>query len=182
MEDHEDEDVPQLSGTALAALQDFYAERDVREKRFEDLKSTVQESRDNTTLSMEMFTEDWNASQFWYSDDTATILAKQLLEGATRETSIAVVSAPSVFIQMKNLLASQEPCTLFPKGLWRQASQAHPTTSRVCLLEFDGRFGVFKEFVHYDFQSPLKLPGKGNLCVTIPHTVLILNSGVERQF
>ena len=41
-----------------------------------------------------------------YSDDTATLLAKQLLEGATSETCIAVVSAPSVFIQLKNLLVS----------------------------------------------------------------------------
>lgn len=53
---------------------------------------------------MEAFTEDWNASQFWYSDETATVLAKQLLDGATDETRIAVVSAPSAFIQLKNLI------------------------------------------------------------------------------
>lgn len=53
---------------------------------------------------MEAFTEDWNVSQFWYSDETATILARQLLDGATDETKIAVVSAPSAFIQLKNLL------------------------------------------------------------------------------
>lgn len=28
----------------------------------------------------------------------------------------------------------------------------------IYLLEFDERFNVFKEFIHYDFQSPLKLP------------------------
>jgi hypothetical protein len=39
-----------------------------------------------------------------YSDETATILAKELLRGATTETTIAVVSAPSVFVQLKNLL------------------------------------------------------------------------------
>lgn len=55
-------------------------------------------------LSMDAFTEDWNASQFWYSDETATVLARQLLDGATDETRIAVVSAPSAFIQLKNLL------------------------------------------------------------------------------
>ena len=53
---------------------------------------------------MDAFTEDWNASQFWYSDETATVLARQLLDGATDETRIAVVSAPSAFIQLKNLL------------------------------------------------------------------------------
>jgi len=55
---------------------------------------------------MDAFTEDWNASQFWYSDETATVLARQLLDGATDETCIAVVSAPSAFIQLKNLLVS----------------------------------------------------------------------------
>lgn len=53
---------------------------------------------------MDAFTEDWNASQFWYSDETATALARQLLDGATDETCIAVVSAPSAFIQLKNLV------------------------------------------------------------------------------
>ncbi len=61
-------------------------------------------------LSMEAFTEDWNVSQFWYSDETATVLARQLLDGATDDTRIAVVSAPSAFIQLKNLLVS---CHLF---------------------------------------------------------------------
>ena len=42
--------------------------------------------------------------QHQYSDETATTLAKQLLEGVTDESCIAVVSAPSVFIQIKNLL------------------------------------------------------------------------------
>lgn len=53
---------------------------------------------------MDAFTEDWNVSQFWYSDETATVLARQLLDGATDETKIAVVSAPSAFVQLKNLL------------------------------------------------------------------------------
>lgn len=95
----------QLSGDALAALQQFYGERDERAKQFEDLKAKAEDDFDGK-LSMDVFTEDWNASQFWYSDGTATILAKQLLDGATDETRIAVVSAPSAFIQLKNLIVS----------------------------------------------------------------------------
>lgn len=53
---------------------------------------------------MSMFSEDWNASQFWYNDATARLLAKELLAGATRDTGIAVVSCPSVFVQLKNLI------------------------------------------------------------------------------
>jgi hypothetical protein len=52
-----------LSGSALAALQEFYAEKDVQQKRFEELQAAAENP--NRPLSMEMFTEDWNASQFW---------------------------------------------------------------------------------------------------------------------
>lgn len=41
-----------------------------------------------------------------YSEDTANLLAKQLLDGATAETTIAVVSTPSVFVALKNILVS----------------------------------------------------------------------------
>jgi len=107
-------------------LQDFYSERDIQQKRFEDLKAEVEQKDSHGLLSMELFSEDWNASQFWvrcllalnvvqdflcaqYSDETATTLAKQLLEGGTATTYIAVVSAPSVFIQLKNLIVSLQP-------------------------------------------------------------------------
>lgn len=47
-----------------------------------------------------------------YSDETADLLARQLLDGATSETSIAVVSAPSVFVALKNILVSGPPLDL----------------------------------------------------------------------
>jgi len=39
-----------------------------------------------------------------YSDKTAKTLAEELLRGADGKKAIAVVSAPSVFVQLKNLL------------------------------------------------------------------------------
>lgn len=96
---------------------------------------------------MEAFTEDWNASQFWYTDATATTLATQLLENCTAETRICVLSAPSVFLQLKNLLAS-----------WERPESEKP--GQITLLEFDTRFGVFSEFQFYDFKSPTKLPSE----------------------
>lgn len=41
-----------------------------------------------------------------YSDETAELYARQLLDGATSETSIAVVSTPSVFVALKNIIVS----------------------------------------------------------------------------
>lgn len=86
-----------------------------------------------------------NASQFWYTDATARILARQLLSGADVDDSIAVVSAPSVYIQLRNLLNED-------------SSIAKP---RIVLFEYDQRFDVFgQDFVPYDFQMPLRLPSE----------------------
>lgn len=148
----------QLSGDALSALKEFYGERDARQKQFEALKSQAEEDFDGK-LSMDAFTEDWNVSQFWYSDETATVLARQLLDGATDETRIVVVSAPSAFIQLKNLLVSRGT------DIWVklradiiQASGEYKCRPQIKLLEIDERFNVFKEFVHYDFEKALQLP------------------------
>jgi Probable N6-adenine methyltransferase len=32
-------------------------------------------------------------------------------------------------------------------------------TPKIYLLEFDDRFSIFPEFVHYDYRNPLHLPG-----------------------
>ncbi|PBP18754.1 hypothetical protein BUE80_DR010293 [Diplocarpon rosae] len=149
MDDREfDDENPVLSSSALSALREFYAERDAREKQFEDLKAVAEQKHDATTkqapLTMDAFAEDWNESQFWYSDETASALAEELLVGAGAGTSIAVVSAPSVFVQLKNRLAASD--------------QEEDEKPKLWLLEFDRRFEVFPEFVFYDFNDPLKLP------------------------
>lgn len=55
----------ELSSNTLAALQEFYLETELKEKRFEDLKTDVEEKSLQAQLSMDMFSENWNASQFW---------------------------------------------------------------------------------------------------------------------
>ena len=109
---------------------------------------------------MDAFTEDWNASQFWYSDETAMVLARQLLDGATDETRIAVVSAPSAFIQLKNLLVrnlGQREGKILTSV---QNSGEVKCRPQIKLLEFDERFAVFKEFVRYDFEKAIQLPAE----------------------
>lgn len=140
----DDSEKIELSGTALDALKEFYADRDAREKQFEDLKTAAADDEKAKTISMETFEENWNESQFWYSQETADILARQLLAGCTNESTIAVVSAPSVYVQLKNIIASSE---LKPEEI-----------PKMYLLEFDERFSIFPEFVFYDFQKPFKLP------------------------
>ncbi|KAK3690029.1 putative N6-adenine methyltransferase-domain-containing protein [Podospora appendiculata] len=133
-----------LSSDALDALNLFYKERDERDAQFAKLQAEAQAEADRLPLlSMTAFHEDWNESQFWYSDETATFFANQLLEGATADTNIAVVSTPSVFVALKNILNTMPVDEPKPK---------------LVLLEHDTRFAIFPEFVFYDFAQPLKLP------------------------
>ncbi len=82
-------------------------------------------------------------SQFWYNETTASTLAKQLLHGTDSSSAIAVVSAPSVYVQLRKLLADQE----------------ETSRPQLCLLEYDRRFEVVgPDFVFYDYQQPLRLP------------------------
>ena len=52
-----------LPGDTIAALREFYTERELSAKRFEELKADLEERPQ--ILSINMFMEDWNASQFW---------------------------------------------------------------------------------------------------------------------
>jgi len=58
-----------LSSTALDALKSFYAERDAHAQQFEKLQAAAEEQHASSSsaepLSMSLFTEDWNESQFW---------------------------------------------------------------------------------------------------------------------
>ncbi|KAF7845882.1 hypothetical protein BT93_L0198 [Corymbia citriodora subsp. variegata] len=112
-----------------------------------------------------MFAESWQDSQFWYSDQTATILAEQLLEGITSDSRIAVVSAPSAYVQLRNLLVSL--CSL--RGgkrliVVQNDKERYPVRPKLTLFEIDERFEVFKDdFVMYDFKNPLKFDDPGTL-------------------
>ncbi|KAI1501552.1 putative N6-adenine methyltransferase-domain-containing protein [Biscogniauxia marginata] len=197
MSDSDDEPLT-LSGDALAALSEFYAERDARAEKFEKLRvqaiaaaaaastadagaavvtadsvanghAAATTSGDETTttttaregvsnsnsnsnghveLSMDAFVEDWNESQFWYNDETANLFARQLIDGADDDTVIAVVSTPSVFVALKNLMSAAAA-----KG-----GKENVPKPKLYLLEHDQRFSVFPEFVFYDFMKPMKLP------------------------
>ncbi|KPM38548.1 NADH-ubiquinone oxidoreductase subunit, mitochondrial [Neonectria ditissima] len=155
---------------ALAALAEFHAEKDAHQQTFEKLRTGIvaedgpgpgDEAGGPTAavngdepLSMAAFVEDWNESQFWYLDDSAAILAEQLLHGASSATTIGVLSTPSVFVALKNIVR-------------KQSAQDRP---KLVLFEHDDRFNVFPEFVFYDYQQPFKLPGelKGTLdCIII---------------
>ncbi|KAK7478864.1 hypothetical protein BaRGS_00029845 [Batillaria attramentaria] len=125
-----DDDAPQLSAHAMAALQEFYQEQATAERNLEEALSG----------NVENFCpqEDWQLSQFWYDEETASRLAREALNVAGATGRIACVSSPTAYKKIKELK---------PDGV------------QVYCLEYDERFKAFGEdFVFYNYNEPVKLP------------------------
>ena len=133
-----------LSADTLAALREFQADKEAEEARFASLANAAQERFSTIDSSstpegpgIDAFKEDWQLSQFWYSDDTAEALASELLSDAGPALRIAILCAPSVY----------------PKLLAQGAQD-------VWLFEYDARFEVLagSKFVKYDYNYPTRIP------------------------
>lgn len=129
-----------LSANALAALAEFRQEEKQHTEEFEKLyQATEEEFEERKKEGMNLFKENWQLSQFWYSDATADLLADALLSGADADTVIAVVSAPSVYAAIQKKPAESIP------------------TKHIYLFEFDKRFEVMagkEHFVYYNYETP----------------------------
>ncbi|KAG8524691.1 EEF1A lysine methyltransferase 1 [Galemys pyrenaicus] len=129
MSDSEDDDMPQLSAHTLVALQEFYAEQ----------KQHTDTSGDEK-YNIGVIEENWQLSQFWYSQETALRLAKEVLAAAGEGGRIACVSAPSVYQKLREL---------------------HRDDFSIYIFEYDRRFAIYEEeFIFYDYNNPLDLPEK----------------------
>ncbi|EDL36169.1 RIKEN cDNA 2510005D08, isoform CRA_b [Mus musculus] len=127
MSESEDDDIPQLSSHTLAALQEFYAEQ----------KQSVN-PRGDDKYNVGVIEENWQLSQFWYSQDTALRLAREAIDAAGEGGRIACVSAPSVYQKLRELCRED---------------------SSVYIFEYDRRFAIYgDEFIFYDYNHPLELP------------------------
>ncbi|GLG99395.1 Protein-lysine N-methyltransferase CG9154, partial [Gryllus bimaculatus] len=127
-----DDDMPQLSSTTLAALQEFYAEQAAEEEK---VKAAL---LDPKTKDQNVFQADWQLSQFWYSEETASALASEAIRVTENRGKIALISCPTLYPKLKSLSPG----------------------SLVTLLEYDKRFAVYDGFVYYDYKDPLNLPNE----------------------
>uniref|UniRef100_K7AG74 EEF1A lysine methyltransferase 1 n=1 Tax=Pan troglodytes TaxID=9598 RepID=K7AG74_PANTR len=127
MSDLEDDETPQLSAHALAALQEFYAEQ----------KQQIEPGEDDK-YSIGIIEENWQLSQFWYSQETALQLAQEAIAAVGEGGRIACVSAPSVYQKLRELCRENFSIYIF---------------------EYDERFAMYgEEFIFYDYNNPLDLP------------------------
>ncbi|GAA5866073.1 hypothetical protein JCM8547_000586 [Rhodosporidiobolus lusitaniae] len=152
--DREDSPPLQLDPSTLAALQGFYDEQAEAEKQFRELEEkaherlmaaqrgdAAQEGEQKMLRPAEfrkLFAEDWQMSQFWYSDDFAARFSRFVYSFATPTTRIAFLSCPTSYV----------------------AFQHHNPLKDVWLFEYDSRFRLFAgdKFVHYDLEEPERFP------------------------
>ncbi|KAK4057472.1 Protein-lysine N-methyltransferase efm5 [Microbotryomycetes sp. JL221] len=158
----------QLDPSTLAILNSFLTEKTEAEEKFRkleeqaharlvkqqdaDAQATMNDSSaadddqggaQEPMMSVEefrtMFGEDWQLSQFWYSNEFATRLAKWIKSFCSSESDrIAFLCCPTGYVGFQH--------TNPIKG--------------TKLLEYDRRFGLFggKDYVPYDIDEPENIP------------------------
>ena len=122
----------ELSAATMAALQQHLAAADLAaEPQADTDDNPVGDAAGSAYVS-----EDFGMSQFWYDDETAERMARQMLRFEGR---LGFISCPTAFRALKRLA---------------------PERADVFCFEYDRRFGQLwgNEFVFYDCHKPLDLP------------------------
>lgn len=133
MADSDGEDVPTLPADTLAILKQFQEEQIEKLKKLESSVPNQDAEADDIEID-----EDWQLSQFWYDDHTASTLAKEALRCVGEKGRIALISCPTLYRPLAKLKGPQ---------------------NTVHLLEYDKRFSVYGDnFIYYDYNTPLELP------------------------
>jgi len=88
---NDDDDVPQLSAETFSALSEFYKEQEDREKKQEEVRCLIEGGEDID------WKEDWQLSQFWYSEETALSLARAVITCVQGGGRVACISAPTLY-------------------------------------------------------------------------------------
>jgi len=76
-------------------------------------ESTGKTTTETSKVSMKLFQEDWQLSQFWYSDETALALARESLAETPTNARLGFLAAPSAFVALNELDVGSRQTFLF---------------------------------------------------------------------
>jgi len=130
MEEEEEERL-ELNPETFSALAEFYKEQEERERR---------QAAALTGAGVDVdLPEDWQLSQFWYTDATADALARAVAAAVANveRPRIACVSAPTLYRALKRLDKPNMKAEVF---------------------EYDNRFAAYgSDFHFFDYKAPLEV-------------------------
>jgi hypothetical protein len=90
----------ELSSSTLDLLKQFQLEEENAKASLARIEN--QDSR--LPQDMSVFKEDWQLSQFWYSAETANILAQEVLRSSGKNARIGFLSSPTAFVEFQSML------------------------------------------------------------------------------
>lgn len=98
--DVEDDDPLVLSSQALAALQEFLADQN---KTVSSTPAASSVAGGEESDEVELVTEDWRLSQFWYEPETAETVADEVVTLSNRFSGcrIACIACPTLYVYLK---------------------------------------------------------------------------------
>merc|ERR1719350_1211995 len=125
--------MPQLSAETFSALSEFYKEQEERESQQSEARALVDSGEDIE------WKEDWQLSQFWYSEETAASLARAVTKCVEGGGRVACLSAPTLYRACIKLDRNSDDV-------------------KFDLFEYDKRFAAYGSAFHfYDYKSPLDI-------------------------
>jgi len=158
----EDDDVPQLSANTVAALQEFLQERLVQRQEEEEESAAamtalqIDDHKQQQQQQLRHVSEDWQLSQFWYTESTAAALAKEALRAAGDGGRVACVSCPTLYKAIVDAVKEEKEASAatVTETAATAATAASPSACRAMVLEFDRRFAKWgRDFVFYDYKD-----------------------------
>lgn len=158
-DEDDDDDVPQLSANALAALQEFLQERQAQLEDEEEEPGTAAMTAlqldDQPQQQLRHVSEDWQLSQFWYTESTAIALAKEALAAAGEKGRVACVSCPTLYKAIVDVVKEETASGVAEASADNSTiNVGSPSSRRAIVLEFDRRFAKWgADFVFYDYKD-----------------------------
>jgi len=159
-DENDDDDIPQLSTNALAALQEFLQERQAQQEmeavdEAETTDDHQQQQQPQQQQELRHVSEDWQLSQFWYTESTALALAREALAAAGDGGRIACVSCPTLYKAVVDTLNKEAAVEAAAAASDLSSASSPSLPPRAVVLEFDRRFAKWgRDFVFYDYQDP----------------------------